>query len=63
MWRIVNIALQSQYIDLLLQFVINNRRHFEIKSEINNINTRNILYLHYAQSLLSVCQEGAHYGI
>jgi hypothetical protein len=34
------LPLQSQYIYLLLLFVINNRQHFKINSDIHNINTR-----------------------
>jgi hypothetical protein len=53
------LPLQSQYIYLL--FVVNNRQHFKINSDIHNINTRNNLGLHYPQSHLSVYQKGAHY--
>jgi hypothetical protein len=45
----------------VLSFVINNRQHFKINSDIYNINTRNNLDLHYPQSHLSVYQKGAHY--
>jgi hypothetical protein len=55
------LPLQSQYIYLLLVFVINNRQHFKINSEIHNINTRKILDLHYPQSHLWVYQKGAQY--
>jgi hypothetical protein len=55
------LPLQSQYIYLLLLFVINNRQHFKINSDIHNINTRNNLDFHYPQSHLSVYQKGAHY--
>jgi hypothetical protein len=55
------LPLQSQYIYLLLLFVINNRQHFKINSDIHDINTRNNLDLHYPQSHLSVYQKGAHY--
>jgi hypothetical protein len=41
--------------------VINNRQHFKINSDIHNVNTRNNIDLHYAQSQLSVYQKGAHY--
>jgi hypothetical protein len=36
----------SIYIYSLLLFVINNRQHFKINSDIHNINTRNNLDLH-----------------
>jgi hypothetical protein len=55
------LPLQSQYIYLLLSFVINNRQNFKVNSDIHNINTRNNLDLHYPQSHLSVYQKGAHY--
>jgi hypothetical protein len=55
------LPLQSQYIYLLLIFVINNRQHFKINSEIHNINSRNDLDLRYPQSHLSVYQKGTHY--
>jgi hypothetical protein len=55
------LPLQSKYIYLMLLFVINNKQHFKINSEIHNINTRNNLDLHYPQSHLSVYQRAAHY--
>jgi hypothetical protein len=55
------LPLQSQYIYLLLLFVINNKKHFKINSDIHNINTRNNLDLHYPQFHLSVYQKGAQY--
>jgi hypothetical protein len=45
----------------LLLFVINNRQHFKINSDIHNINTRNNLNFHYPPARLSVYQKGAHY--
>jgi hypothetical protein len=47
---------------LLLLFMINNRQHFKINSDIHNINTRNNLDLHYPQSHLTVYQKCAHYN-
>jgi hypothetical protein len=40
------LPLQSQYIYLLLLFVINNRQHFKINYDMHNINTRNNLDLY-----------------
>jgi hypothetical protein len=54
------LPLQSQYKYLLLLFVINNRQHFRINSDIHNINPRN-LDLHYPQSHLSIYQKGEHF--
>jgi hypothetical protein len=55
------LTLHSQYIYSLLLFVINNRPHFKINSDIHNINTRNKLDFQYPQARLSVYQKGAHY--
>jgi hypothetical protein len=61
------LPLQSQYIYIYIYiythslFVINNRQHFKINSDIHNINTRNNLDFHYPQTRLSVYQKGAHY--
>jgi hypothetical protein len=55
------LPLQSQYIYLLVLFVINNRQHFKMNSDIHKINTRNNLGLHYPQSHLTVYQKGGHY--
>jgi hypothetical protein len=48
------LPLQSQYIYLLLLFVVNNRQHFKIIADKHNINTRNNLDLHDPLSHLSV---------
>jgi hypothetical protein len=55
------LPLQSQYIYLLLLFVINNRQHFNINSDIHTINTRKSFDSHYPESHMSVYQKGAHY--
>jgi hypothetical protein len=55
------LPLQTQYIYVLLLFVINIKQHFEVNSEIHNINTRNNLALHYPLSHLSVYQKSIHY--
>jgi hypothetical protein len=55
------LPLQSQYIYLLLLFVINDRQHFKINSHIHNINAKINLDLHYPLSHLSVYQKGVHY--
>jgi hypothetical protein len=56
------LPLQSQYIYLILSFVINNRCHFKINSDMHNTNARNNLDLHYPQFHLPVHQTGAHYA-
>jgi hypothetical protein len=59
--KIKNITITvSIYIHTLL-FVINNRQHFKINSDVHNINTRNNHDFHYPQARLSVYQNGAHY--
>jgi hypothetical protein len=55
------LPLQSQYIYSLLLFVINNRQHFKINSDIHNIKARKNLDFYYPQARLSVYQKGAHY--
>jgi hypothetical protein len=50
------LPLQFQYTYLLLSFVINNRQHFKINSDIHNINTRNSLDLHYPVSFVSLLE-------
>jgi hypothetical protein len=42
----------------VLLFVINNRQHFKLNSDIHNIKT---LDFHYPQLRLSIYQRGAHY--
>jgi hypothetical protein len=60
--KIKNITITvSIYIYSLLLFVIDNRQHFRLNSDIHNINTRNTLDFHYPQACLSVYQKGAHY--
>jgi hypothetical protein len=54
------LPLQSQFIYLLFIFMINNSQHFKIISDIQDINTRNNLDLHYPVSFVSLL-EGAHY--
>jgi hypothetical protein len=49
------------YIYILLLFLINNRQHFKINSDMHNINTRNNLDFYYPQTRLSVYQKGTHY--
>jgi hypothetical protein len=55
------LPLQSQYIYSLLLFVINNRQHFKLNSDIHNINTRNNLNFHYPHARLSIYQRGVYY--
>jgi hypothetical protein len=55
------LPLQSQYIDSLLLFVMDNGDYFKVNSEIHNINTRNKSNLHLPISNLSICQKGTYY--
>ena len=55
------LSLQSQYIQSLLLFVINNRDYFTANSEIHNINTRTKSNLHRPISNLSAYQKGTYY--
>ena len=56
------LPLQSQCILSLLLFVVDNREHFRVNSEIHHINTRYKSNLHLPIALLSVYQKGAHYS-
>jgi len=56
------LPLQSQYILSLLLFVVDNRDHFRVNSEIHHINTRNKSNLHLPITNLSVYQKGAYYS-
>jgi hypothetical protein len=46
------VPLQSQYIYLLSLFVINNKHHFKVNSEVHNINTRTKSNFHHPPSLI-----------
>jgi len=56
------LPLQSQYILSLLLFVVDNREHFRVNSEIHHINTRYRSNLHPPITHLSVHKKGAHYS-
>ena len=54
----------SQYIFLILLFVINNKSMYKLNSDIHNINTRQKLNLHQHSSNLSLYQKGVYsFGI
>ena len=52
----------SQYIQLLLLFVVDNKRDFKENSDIHNINTRSKSNLHQPIDNLSKYQKGAYYS-
>jgi hypothetical protein len=54
------LPLKSKYIYSLSLFVINNRHHFEVNSEIHNIDTRTKSDLHHPSTHLSVFQKGIY---
>jgi hypothetical protein len=56
------LPLQSQYIQLLLLFVVDNKRYFKENSDIHNINTSTKSNLHQPIANLSTYQKGAHYN-
>ena len=56
--RIKLLPLMSQYILSLLMFVVNDRDHFLIISEIHNINTRHSSNIHLPMENLDICQKG-----
>jgi hypothetical protein len=55
------LPLRSQYIQLLLLFVFDNKRDFKENSDIHNINTRTKSNLHQPIANLSAYQKGAYY--
>jgi hypothetical protein len=55
------LPLRSQYILSLVHFVVNNKKHFNINSEIHGINTRNNSNFYQTLSHLSVYQNGPYY--
>jgi len=56
------LPLRSQYIQLLLLFVVDNKRYFKENSDIHNINTRTKSNLHQPIANLSKYQKGAYYS-
>jgi hypothetical protein len=56
------LPLKSQYIYSLSLFVINNRHHFEVNSEIHNSNTRIKADLLHPSTHFSVFQEGIYHA-
>ena len=56
--KILNILpLISQYIFSCVLFVVNNKNHFRMNSEIHNINTRNNFNFHQPLSHLTIYQK------
>jgi hypothetical protein len=55
------LPLRSQYILSLVLFVVNNKKHFKINSEIHSINTRNNSNLYQPLTHLSIYKNGSYY--
>jgi hypothetical protein len=55
------LPLQSEYIYLLMMFVINNDEHFIRNSQIRNRDIKNNTDFYYPKSYLSFYQRGLHY--
>lgn len=55
------LPMKSQYIYLVALFVVENRQHFEVNTEIHKINTRTKSDLHYPLTHLTIFQKGIHY--
>jgi hypothetical protein len=55
------LPLRTQYIVSLVLFVVNNKKHFKINSEIHSINTRNNSNLYKLLSHLYIYQNGPYY--
>jgi hypothetical protein len=56
------LPLRSQCIQLLLLFVVDDKRYFKENSDIHNINTRTKLNLHQPTANLSKYQKKAYYS-
>jgi hypothetical protein len=56
------LPLRSQYIQLLLLFVVDNKRYSRENVEIHNINTRTKSNLHQLTANISKYQKGAYYS-
>jgi hypothetical protein len=56
------LPLQSQYVLLLLLFVVDNGDYFKVNSEMHTVGTRNKSNLHLPISNLSVYQKGTYYS-
>lgn len=54
------LPLQSQYILLLVIFVVNNKDQFQVNFEIHGINTRNNSNLFQPWTYLTVYQKGPY---
>ena len=62
LFKILNILpLQSQYLLLLVLFVVNNENKLKINSQIHSINTRNNCNLFQPLSCLPTYQKGPYY--
>jgi hypothetical protein len=55
------LPVPSQYINLLINFFVNNQEQFQTNSSIHNINTRNKHQLHRSTANLSCFQKNAFY--
>jgi hypothetical protein len=56
------LPIPCQYIQSILNFVVNNHETFQTNLEIHNINTRNKHHLHRPNANLSCFQKSAHYA-
>lgn len=56
------VPLQLQYILSLLPFMINNKDHYKVNSEIHSTNTRQISNLHQSSSNLVTYKKGYYFG-
>jgi len=56
------LPLMARYILPLLTFMSNNREQYFTNSEIHNVNTRHISYLHLPRAHLNTYQKGVHYS-
>jgi hypothetical protein len=56
------LSMYSQYIYLIIMFVVNNRHLYKSNHEIHSLNTRHSTNLHIPTSRMTVFQKGPYYS-
>jgi hypothetical protein len=60
--RLKILAFPCEYIFSLMNFIVNNQKHFQTNSAIHSVNTRNNNQLHRPIANLSCFQKSAYYA-
>jgi hypothetical protein len=60
--RLENLTLSSQYIFSLINFITNNKEHFQTNAEVHSVHTRHKHYPHKPTTNLSCFQKSAYYA-